>query len=102
NAIPLGARIVLVSDAYDAMTSDRPYRKSIGFERATSELRKYSGVQFDSEMVEALLEAVGENGEHLTEDGIPASFLGLTLTLVDPLQSGKQYLLESARRAQSG
>lgn len=99
--IPLGSRVILVADAYDAMTSDRPYRKSIGFDRATSELRKFIGKQFDREMVEALLSVVGENGENLNESGIPESYLGLKLSSIDPLQSGKQYLLESARRSQS-
>jgi putative two-component system response regulator len=101
DAIPIGARIILVADAYDAMTSDRPYRKSIGYEKAASELRKYSGKQFDPELVKALLTMVGENGEKLTSQGIPESFLGLTLSSIDPLQSGKQYLAESARKAQS-
>ncbi|MBY0358136.1 MAG: response regulator [Candidatus Obscuribacterales bacterium] len=100
--IPIGARIVLVADAYDAMTSDRPYRMSIGFERATSELRKFAGKQFDPEFVEALLSAVGENGEHLSSNGIPESFLGLQLGSIDPLQSGKQHLVEAARLRQTG
>jgi HD-GYP domain-containing protein (c-di-GMP phosphodiesterase class II) len=99
DGIPLGARIILVADAYDAMTSDRPYRKSIGYEKATSELRKYSGRQFDKEMVEALLSAVGERGELLTAGGIPESFLGIKLSSIDPLQSGKQYLTESQRKS---
>lgn len=99
--IPVGARIILVADAFDAMTSDRPYRKSIGYERAAGELRKYAGRQFDSEMAEALLSSVGERGEHLTSGGIPESYLGLKLNSIDPLQSGKQYLAESARRAQA-
>lgn len=97
--IPIGSRIILVADAYDAMTSDRPYRKSIGYERATAELLKYSGRQFDKQLVEALLSQVGEKGEKLVTDGIPASYLGLNLNSIDPLQSGKQYLAESQRRA---
>ncbi len=101
DSIPVGARIILVADAYDAMTSDRPYRKSIGYERAAGELRKYSGRQFDTEMVSALLSTVGEAGEHLATDGIPASYLGIQLNSIDPLQSGKQYLAESARKAQA-
>ncbi|MBX9685664.1 MAG: HD domain-containing protein, partial [Candidatus Obscuribacterales bacterium] len=101
NDIPLGARVVLVADAYDAMTSDRPYRQSIGYERAGQELRKYSGKQFDPEMVDALLSVVGENGEYISSCGIPESFLGLKLGSIDPKQSGKQYLAESARRAQT-
>jgi putative two-component system response regulator len=99
--IPIGARIILVADAYDAMTSDRPYRKSIGYERAAGELKKYAGRQFDPELVEALLSEVGENGEKLATEGIPESYLGLTLASIDPLQSGKQYLAESARKAQA-
>lgn len=97
--IPIGARIILVADAYDAMTSDRPYRKSIGYERAAAELKKYAGRQFDAQMVDGLLSAVGDSGEHLMSGGIPESFLGLQLTSIDPLQSGKQYLAESARKA---
>lgn len=99
--IPLGARAVLVADAYDAMTSDRPYRNSIGYERAAAELRKYAGKQFDPQMVEALLAVVGENGELISSAGIPESFLGLKLGSIDPWQSGKQYLAESARKSQS-
>ncbi len=99
--IPLGSRVILVADAYDAMTSDRPYRNSIGFEKATGELRKHSGRQFEGEMVEALLSVVGEGGENLTAEGIPESYLGLKLGGINPQQSGKQYLLETARRAQA-
>jgi putative nucleotidyltransferase with HDIG domain len=52
--IPLGARIVLAVDAFHAMTSDRPYRRARSEAEAFRELRKYSGVQFDPEVVEAL------------------------------------------------
>jgi putative nucleotidyltransferase with HDIG domain len=53
--IPLGARIVLAVDAYDAMTSDRSYRKAMSHEQACRELRKYAGTQFDPAVVEAVL-----------------------------------------------
>ena len=53
NDIPLGARIVAVADAFDAMTSDRPYRKSLTHEQAIAELRKCSGSQFDPVIVNA-------------------------------------------------
>jgi len=99
--IPIGARAVLVADAYDAMTSDRPYRKSLGYERAAQELRKFSGKQFDPQMVDALLANCGERGELISENGIPDSFLGLKLGKIDPKQAGKQYLAESLRKAQS-
>jgi hypothetical protein len=54
-AIPLGARMVAVIDAWDAMTSDRPYRKALGREIAIDQLRKGSGTQFDPKVVEAFL-----------------------------------------------
>jgi hypothetical protein len=57
--IPLASRIVLVCDAYHAMTSDRPYRASIGREVALAELRRCAGTQFDPTIVEALIEALG-------------------------------------------
>lgn len=50
--IPLGARVVAIADAYDAMLSDRPYRKAIGHEAAVAELRAQAGVQFDPDLVE--------------------------------------------------
>ncbi len=51
--IPLGARIVYVADAFDAMTEARPYRSAIGMEEAASELRKNAGTQFDPLVVDA-------------------------------------------------
>ncbi len=52
--IPLGARILLVSDAYEAMTSDRIYRKAMGHQRALEQLKQYKGIQFDPKVVRAL------------------------------------------------
>jgi diguanylate cyclase (GGDEF)-like protein len=51
--IPLGARIVSVCDAYDAMTSDRPYQRSLGRAEAIAELRRCAGTQFDPAVVDA-------------------------------------------------
>jgi putative nucleotidyltransferase with HDIG domain len=56
--IPLGARILAVADAYEAMTNDRAYRRSIGRWRAREELRRGAGTQFDEVVVEAFLRAV--------------------------------------------
>ncbi len=53
--IPIGARIISVADAFDAMTSDRPYRKALTKEEARRELEKGSGKRFDPEVVEAFL-----------------------------------------------
>jgi putative nucleotidyltransferase with HDIG domain len=55
--IPMIARIVSVADTYDAMTTDRPYRKALEKEVAVEELRKYAGTQFDKEVVEAFIQA---------------------------------------------
>ena len=49
--IPLGARIVAIADAYDAMTHDRPYKRAIDHEAAVRELRRHAGTQFDPELV---------------------------------------------------
>ena len=52
--IPLESRIILVADAFEAMTSDRPYRKAPGQEFAIAELRRHAGTQFDPVVVDAL------------------------------------------------
>jgi diguanylate cyclase (GGDEF)-like protein len=52
--IPLGARIILVADAYDAMTSDRAYRRAIPQRDALAELERCAGTQFDPTVVKAL------------------------------------------------
>jgi diguanylate cyclase (GGDEF)-like protein len=52
NEIPLGARIVAIADAYDAMINDRPYKRAITHEQAVAELRRHAGTQFDPELVD--------------------------------------------------
>ena len=54
--IPLGARILAVADAYDAMKSDRPYRKALDEETAIQELKRGIGIQFEPKIVETFLE----------------------------------------------
>lgn len=48
----LPLKILIVADAYDAMTSDRPYRKAMSKDEAKKELKKYSGIYFDPKVVE--------------------------------------------------
>ena len=59
--IPLGARIISVCDAFDAMVSDRPYRGGRSTAEALVELRKHAGTQFDPAVVEAFEQAVHEH-----------------------------------------
>ena len=56
--VPLEARILAVADAYEAMTSERPYRPALPADRAAEELRQGAGRQFDEQVVEALLRVV--------------------------------------------
>ena len=55
--IPEGARILAVADAFDAMTSTRPYRRALPVERALGEIDRCAGTQFDPAMARAFLEA---------------------------------------------
>ena len=72
--IPLPARIVFCCDAYNAMTTDRPYRKSLGREKALVEIRENSGTQFDP-TVAAALERVVMSDERYPRlvEGVAAS-----------------------------
>jgi diguanylate cyclase (GGDEF)-like protein len=57
--IPLGARIIFVADAFDAMTSDRLYRPALSVDEAVAETERCAGTQFDPEIVNAFLVAIG-------------------------------------------
>ena len=59
--IPLLARVVTIADSFDAMTSDRPYRKGLPAEAAFDEMQKQSGRQFDPDLVEKFV-ATSEGG----------------------------------------
>lgn len=59
--IPLGARILAVADTYDAMKSDRPYRKALTEETAIRELKRGSGTQFEPKLVEVFLGILKQN-----------------------------------------
>jgi diguanylate cyclase (GGDEF)-like protein len=57
--IPLGARMIFVADAFDAMTSDRLYRQALTVDDAVAEMERCAGTQFDPDVVHAFLAAVG-------------------------------------------
>jgi HD-GYP domain-containing protein (c-di-GMP phosphodiesterase class II) len=87
NSIPLLARIIAVADAYDAMTSDRPYRTALLDDRACAELLEGAGTQFDPQIVEAILRhlrkrgggrpsAVGASDVSMPESAAPAVAAG--------------------------
>jgi putative nucleotidyltransferase with HDIG domain len=57
NEIPIEGRLLTVADTFDAMTSDRPYRKALSDEEALAEIVRQRGAQFDPEMVDALIRA---------------------------------------------
>jgi integral membrane sensor domain MASE1 len=59
-AIPLGARIIAVVDAFDAMTTDRPYRAALTLEEAAGVLRSERGRQFDPRIVDSFLAVLAE------------------------------------------
>jgi HD-GYP domain-containing protein (c-di-GMP phosphodiesterase class II) len=54
-AIPLGARMFMVADAYDALTSERPYRSPMTYEEAAAEIRKLNGTHFGPVVVDAFM-----------------------------------------------
>jgi diguanylate cyclase (GGDEF)-like protein len=59
--IPIGSRIILACDAYQAMIVDRPYRAALSPGEAAAELRSGAGVQFDPDVIEALLDLLGHD-----------------------------------------
>jgi HD-GYP domain-containing protein (c-di-GMP phosphodiesterase class II) len=60
--IPIIAKIVAVADTYDAMTTDRPYRKALSKEMAIQELNRCAGTQLDKDVVEAFMKAYEKGG----------------------------------------
>ena len=84
----MGARIIAVCDAYEAMTSNRPYQSAIPREDALAELRRCAGSQFDPEVVEAFCQEVadvtlhssattdGSAGSHVATNGASAASNG--------------------------
>jgi len=68
--IPLHARIIAVADAFDAMTTDRPYRRGMNYSSAIEEIKKGAGSQFDPVMAEAFLISLATVSDSQTQTGI--------------------------------
>lgn len=66
--IPVGARLFSVADTFDAMTSDRPYRKGLSFEVAVQEIERCSGSQFDPDVVKAFKLCEAELFDRMTRE----------------------------------
>jgi HD-GYP domain-containing protein (c-di-GMP phosphodiesterase class II) len=62
-AIPLASRIILIADAFEAMTADRSYRHGLDREAALGELREHGGTQFDAELVNAFVQMMQSHSE---------------------------------------
>jgi putative nucleotidyltransferase with HDIG domain len=71
--IPVGARIMLVADAFDAMTSDRPYRKGLPIERVLQQFDEYRGIQFDKEITELFIDLVNKGEFNLIAESDPTT-----------------------------
>ena len=69
--IPLGSRIIAVCDAFDAMTSDRLYRRAIGVDAALAELKQHAGTQFDATIVDTFCTAMADDDGGIRPNGSP-------------------------------
>lgn len=74
--IPLHARIVTVADSFDAMTTDRPYRKALTIAEAVRRLKESSGIQFDPRLAKAFTDYVTEKGADLAAP-VPSILTGV-------------------------
>jgi putative two-component system response regulator len=77
-AIPLGARIVGLVDAFDAMTHDRPYRRALATPVAVNELWRESGAQFDRALVPLFVMELERDAERVSSELPPSALLAAT------------------------
>ncbi len=76
DAIPLSARVILIADTFDAMTTTRPYRRGLPHDIAYKELKQFAGRQFDSLLVKTFCDAHrtwGEYDEEITDEFVMAN-----------------------------
>ena len=88
-AIPFGARIISVADAFNAMVSDRPYREGLSLEAAMREIRVNSGTQFDPVVAEAFLKLLESEAIATGRPTVPAALPTVPVWRADkPLFNG--------------
>jgi len=72
-SIPIWGRVICIADAFDAMTTDRPYRKGLSMDQALYELKKHAGTQFDPKLVELFIKLIKRGDlNHLNLENRPA------------------------------
>jgi HD-GYP domain-containing protein (c-di-GMP phosphodiesterase class II) len=97
-AIPLGARIIMIADTIDAMTTDRPYRKAMGFDAVVSELVKHRGTQFDPRLVDCAVNSVTIRRMIAEPNlGVSSVDVGLQIVQSQPLRSYDSFFLGRRR-----
>lgn len=74
-AIPMGARIISVSDAFDAMTSDRPKKENMSISKALNHLQLEAGTKFDPEVVKAFVQAIETNIDSVCPYTMPEDYV---------------------------
>lgn len=75
--IPLDARVILIVDTFDAMTTTRPYRKGLPIDAAIKELKNFAGRQFDAQLVKIFSESFAKWGDYqqeITEEFVIAKY----------------------------
>jgi len=90
-SIPIGARIIMIADTIDAMTTDRPYRRALTLQKALEELVKYSGQQFDPKLVAVVAKSPSIRrllGPHLTSEVTLRSMQGAARSLRGGTRAG--------------
>jgi methanogenic corrinoid protein MtbC1 len=98
-AIPIEGRIVAVADVFDALTSDRVYRKAFSVEEAVQMMREQRGRHFDPVLLDAFMEVLGQTGPDAREQmrSDPAALVESTLeTFAGALERGDAETAESA------
>jgi HD-GYP domain-containing protein (c-di-GMP phosphodiesterase class II) len=83
-AIPLGSRIILIADAFDAMTTSRVYRNALDLKLVKDEFMKFAGIQFDPKLVPVFLDNVVGDGEGIVRQPVDEPLEGQRARVMSP------------------